>query len=47
MNADHQLWGFERLEAAFGASGGGAPALVVDSILQSARAFMGATPPHS
>ena len=46
MNAERELWGFERLESAFAASGCAAPTSVVESILAAARGFMGAMPPH-
>jgi sigma-B regulation protein RsbU (phosphoserine phosphatase) len=46
MNSVNELWGFDRLETAFGAAGGGEPAAVVESILAQVRGFMADAPPH-
>jgi serine phosphatase RsbU (regulator of sigma subunit) len=46
MNGAQELWGFERLEAVFGAYGGSAPATIVELILAQVRAFMAGAPPH-
>jgi serine phosphatase RsbU (regulator of sigma subunit) len=46
MNGAHELWGFERLEMAFGAAGGGDPADIIAAILAQLRAFMSDTPQH-
>jgi sigma-B regulation protein RsbU (phosphoserine phosphatase) len=46
MNDASELWGFERLEAAFRAAGGGDPAAVVEAILAQLRGFMAGAPPH-
>jgi serine phosphatase RsbU (regulator of sigma subunit) len=46
MNAAQELWGFDRLEAAFAGVGGGDPTEVVEALLAQLRAFMGATPQH-
>src|SRR5262245_60041739 len=46
MNGAHELWGFERLEAAFGAAGGGDPADIIATLLAQLRAFMGDAPQH-
>jgi serine phosphatase RsbU (regulator of sigma subunit) len=46
MDAARQLWGFERLEAAFASAGGREPGAVIDLLLAQLRAFMGDTPQH-
>jgi len=46
MNSAHELWGFERLEAAFDGAGGGDPADIIATILAQLRAFMGDAPQH-
>ena len=46
MNSANELWGFERLEAAFSASGGGDPSAMIESILAQVRAFTRGAPQH-
>jgi serine phosphatase RsbU (regulator of sigma subunit) len=46
MNSANELWGFDRLETAFGAAGGCEPAAIVESILAQVRSFMADAPPH-
>jgi serine phosphatase RsbU (regulator of sigma subunit) len=46
MNSASELWGFERLETAFRATGGGEPAAIVEAILSQVRAFIADAPPH-
>jgi phosphoserine phosphatase RsbU/P len=46
MNGARELWGFERLEAAFRRAGGGDPAALIEAILAQIRAFTGDAPPH-
>ncbi|HJZ49250.1 MAG TPA: PP2C family protein-serine/threonine phosphatase [Roseiflexaceae bacterium] len=46
MNGAHELWGFERLEAAFRAAGRDDPATLIETILAQLRAFTGDAPQH-
>ena len=46
MNGARELWGFERLEAAFRSAGGDDPAALIEAILAQIRAFTGDAPPH-
>jgi serine phosphatase RsbU (regulator of sigma subunit) len=46
MNGARELWGFERLEAAFRTAGCGEPAALIESLLAQIRAFTGDAPPH-
>ena len=46
MNGARELWGFERLEAAFRSAGGDDPATLIEAILAQLRAFTGDAPPH-
>jgi serine phosphatase RsbU (regulator of sigma subunit) len=46
MNDARELWGFERLESAFGAVGGQHPSNVIESLLADIRAFTGDAPQH-
>lgn len=46
MSVAQELWGFERLEATFGAVGGEHPSKVVEAILSQIRAFTGDAPQH-
>ncbi len=46
MNGARELWGFERLEAAFRSAGGSHPAALIEAILAQIRAFTGDAPPH-
>jgi len=46
MNCARELWGFERLEAAFRAAGHDDPAALIEAILAQIRAFTGDAPPH-
>jgi serine phosphatase RsbU (regulator of sigma subunit) len=46
MNGAHELWSFERLEAAFGAVGSSDPADIIAMLLTQLRAFMGDAPQH-
>jgi len=46
MNGAQELWGFERLESAFGAVGGEHPMIVIESILAHIRVFTGDVPQH-
>jgi serine phosphatase RsbU (regulator of sigma subunit) len=46
MNDRGELWGFERLEAAFALHGGRPPHDLVDALLDAVRSFIGAAPPH-
>lgn len=46
MSPDQELWGFERLEAAFGAAACREPASVIESILSQVRAFVADAPQH-
>jgi serine phosphatase RsbU (regulator of sigma subunit) len=46
MNDARELWGFERLEAAFRSAGDNDPAALIEAILEQLRAFTGDAPPH-
>jgi len=46
MNGERELWGFERLEAAFRCLGDNDPAALIEAILAQLRAFTGDAPPH-
>jgi serine phosphatase RsbU (regulator of sigma subunit) len=46
MNSRQELWGFERLEAAFSAVGGESPTRVIEMLLAEVRAFIGDAPQH-
>jgi serine phosphatase RsbU (regulator of sigma subunit) len=46
MNEAGELWGFERLEAAFSAAGNCDPAAIVEAILARVRAFVAGAPQH-
>jgi sigma-B regulation protein RsbU (phosphoserine phosphatase) len=46
MNGAHELWGFERLEAAFRSANTENPAELIDCILAHIRAFTGDAPQH-
>jgi sigma-B regulation protein RsbU (phosphoserine phosphatase) len=46
MNGAGELWGFERLEAAFGAAACGDPEGVIEAVLGQVRAFTEGAPQH-
>jgi len=46
MNGGDELWGFERLEAAFRAVGGGEPVAIVDALVGAVRSFVGDVAQH-
>jgi phosphoserine phosphatase RsbU/P len=46
MNMDGEMWGFDRLEAAFRASGAGGPVSTIETILAQVAAFTDPAPPH-
>ncbi|HEU5100604.1 MAG TPA: PP2C family protein-serine/threonine phosphatase [Roseiflexaceae bacterium] len=46
MNCARELWGFERLEAAFRAATHDDPAALIEAILAQIHAFTGDAPPH-